>query len=373
MFAMIKKLISFLLERKIDIYSYHKSVNILRNIKAVRLSKEIRKGYKNKWKKLGQRPSERHLKIYSSISGIPDVNYVPENFYYNKIEPFLNNKAYIIPYTDKNLFERLIHNFSDVFPKTNLRCINGAIYDSSYELKSNPNEIINNLKDKEYIVKPSSFTGGGRGVSILLKDGSKFELNNKQLHLSFLLEHLKRVYNNNFILQGKIIQHPWFSNFNKTSLNTVRILTYRSVVNENVHVINSVLRYGAADSIVDNQASGGCSIGVDAQGLLNMFAVNKQGIKILGIPVSDNEVVPEFGRMQSMAKKIAPYFFFQRLLGFDFCLTNENEIKILEVNCKNLEINFHQMNNGPLFGDYTDEIIEYCRDAVKTITFNFRL
>jgi len=56
----------------------------------------------------------------------------------------------------------------------------------------------------------------------------------------------------------------------------------------------------------------GSNVLTDAQGLLNMFAVDKKGLKLPGNHAGDKERVPEFERMQGMAKRIAPYFFYQR-------------------------------------------------------------
>jgi hypothetical protein len=61
------------------------------------------------------------------------------------------------------------------------------------------------------------------------------------------------------------------------------------------------------------------------------------------------------------------------LLGFDFCVTENNEIKLLEINCKNIEINFLQMNNGPLFGEYSKEIIDYCLHTKKNVVIDFHI
>lgn len=366
----LKALVNFLLETKINIVVFVKKKKLYKTIKITPVNKDIITAYKKKWKQLGRYPSVKHLNICATVSEKQTENFVPENLYYNKIEPCLNDKAYMISYTDKNLFQRLLFEYSDVFPYAFLRCINGCFFDNSYVTVNKLETEL--LSDGEYVIKPSYFTGGGRGVSFIQKLPDSFRIYNNDTYHPISILALKLKYRNNFIVQEKIAQHPWFEYFNKSSLNTVRMLVYRSVKDEKIHILNSVLRFGAEGSIVDNQSSGGSSVGIDKNGKLNSFKINKRGNKSnLTLPLEKQ--VPRFQEMSEFAKKIAPLFYYHRLLGFDFAVDLNNNVKILEINCKNLEIGFHQMNNGPLFGDLTDEIIAFCRNSIKTITFNFRL
>ncbi|MCK7537993.1 MAG: hypothetical protein MZV63_47075 [Marinilabiliales bacterium] len=68
----------------------------------------------------------------------------------------------------------------------------------------------------------------------------------------------------------------FFARFNESSLNTVRILTYRSVRNEDVFVLHRLLRAGRRGSVVDNQASGGIACAIDNDGLMAL-GIDKSG------------------------------------------------------------------------------------------------
>jgi hypothetical protein len=48
-----------------------------------------------------------------------------------------------------------------------------------------------------------------------------------------------------------------------------------------------------------------------------------------------------------------------------------NQVKLIEINNNNNEINFYQMNRGPLFGKYTQEIINYCQKSRKSFCIDF--
>ena len=118
-----------------------------------------------------------------------------------------------------------------------------------------------------------------------------------------------------------------------------------------------------AGAIVDNQAAGGIACGIGINGQLNCFAINKKGEKfndINGVCFSDVGEVYKYQEIVALGKELAQKFYYHRLLGFDFCVDKEDKVKLIEVNNRNNEINFYQMNNGPLFREYTKEVVEFC-------------
>jgi len=93
--------------------------------------------------------------------------------------------------------------------------------------------------------------------------------------------------------------------------------------------------------------------------------------EINGTDLDKRFIVPFYEQMHAIACEVAPENKYARLLGFDFFLDRENNVKIIEINNINNEINFHQMNNGPLFGEYTDEVIDYCVQNCKSFVIDF--
>ena len=81
----------------------------------------------------------------------------------------------------------------------------------------------------------------------------------------------------------------------------------------------------------------------------------------------------KFDEIVSHGLEIAKKFHYHRLLGFDFCVDEMGEVKLIEINNRNNEINFFQMNNGPLFREYTNEIIEFCSKNKKTVCFDLEI
>lgn len=373
---MIKQIINITLEFIINMKISIKLKKIKKNIDPVFIDYKTKKLYKNRWKKLQNRFSCEFLKIFKSLNNIESSLYVPENVYYNKIEPILNNKAYALAYSDKNFYEKYFFENKDLFPDAVLRGINGVFLDAEYNLVNIP-QILSKIETNiDYLLKPSTETSGGSNIVSLYKNKDSLIIENQEFSNEQLLNFLIHKYSGNFIIQKKIKQHSWFTNFNKSSVNTIRVFTYRSIKDESVIPLHAVLRFGKEGSLVDNQAAGGLTVGINKDGILKNFACDKLGKKYVSIDFLKDKFdlqVPFFHEIIKLAIELGPKLPYHRLLGFDFCVNSENKIKLLEINCKNIETNFLQMNNGPLFGDFTDEIVEYCIKTRKSVVIDYYL
>ncbi|MCK5036676.1 MAG: hypothetical protein KAS73_12355 [Candidatus Sabulitectum sp.] len=335
-------------------------------------SSATRSEFMELWSPLEHKPDSAYIDVYSKVCGIDSSLFVPENTYYKTIEPTLNNRAFSLAYADKNFYNRFVEGNESTLPDIYLRGINGTVYTSDYMPVLKPEDVSTNLpKEKRMILKPAVDSGGGAGVvGLQHTQDSKISINGEAHDYAKFVDILKNDYENSFVIQERIEQHPWFSSFNKSSVNTIRMMIYRSSSDEKVKVIKSVLRFGQPGSLVDNQASGGLSCGVSKDGIVNDFAVDKYGT-IFPQNITEKEV-PGYNEMVDLVSNAAKKFPYHRLLGFDMCIDSEGHLKLLEVNTKNLEINFMQMNLGPLFGEYTEEVIQYCSSKKKTIVLDFQ-
>ncbi|MDR2887501.1 MAG: hypothetical protein LBV26_05815 [Bacteroidales bacterium] len=325
--------------------------------------------YREFWKPVLRGIDVKWLKIYGSVSGLWDRRYVSERIYYSIIEPCLNNKAFAKAYNDKNFYWKTID--SALLPETFVKNINGVFYNSK-NAAIDLNEACRTVEQAEsFIIKPSVDSGGGKAVRLYRRVGDVFS---DKEGCAVKTEELFRNYRKNFTVQKVIKQHEFYACFNATSLNTVRIFTYRSVADEQVHVLHSVLRAGRAGSVTDNQASGGFACGVTDDGCLTGKAVNKAGSsfrEVNGVKLEEDLRLPGFESMKKTAKRIAKEFAYSRLLGFDMCVDAEGEVKLIEVNNVNNEINFYQMLNGPLFGEFTKEVLEWVSMKDKSFMIDF--
>lgn len=295
----------------------------------------------------------------SQISGIASTRYVPEFHYYFTIEPALNHRGFALAYSDKNFYERFLLHPEGLFVPTLLRSMNGVLMRKDYTTCTSQEASDLMVVGMSYIFKPSTSTSGGSDVALISKNEKGQIQLGDQLFASFeSAMDSNGLKHGNYIIQQRVQQHSWFAKWNPSSLNTVRLMTYRSAASEEVHHIGSVIRFGRAGSLVDNQAAGGLTCGIDHRGYSREFVCDKYGRS--STAGCFGEAVPEHARMIELAQKLASQFPYHRLLGFDFCVSEAGQVHLLEVNCKNIEVNFMQMNNGPLFGDLLDEVI---RDA----------
>lgn len=325
--------------------------------------------HQKKWDKLKKKVNPIWFKVYRSLSGMNDPNFVPEDIYYTIIEPILNNKAFDAAYGDKNFYD-MHYSFPGLFPKVFIRNLDGVFYDNNYNDFDLDNTKLHKLieNERKVIVKPS-YTSGGRNIELFVEHKCDFQ-NSRGKTLT--KEYLNKNYDMNYVIQEYIHQHSYFERFNSSSVNTVRLMTYRSIENEKIIILSAVLRVGKEGMIVDNQASGGISCGIENGHLKNYF-VDKYGNQYETKNIVDEELnlhVRHIEEIFQMAKKVAKANPYHRILGLDFCIDENDQIRLLEVNNTNIEINFLQMNNGPLFGDYTEEVINFCSGRKRTFNLN---
>lgn len=367
-----KQLIKFFVNRKIKRISLHyiKKIKTIEIDPSFVLDSEIITKHKKKWSRIfHEKIHLRWLQLYSGSTKINSQDFVPENIYYSIIEPILNQQIFSLSYSDKNFSDLFYPN--GLFPESILRNIDGFYYNNVYKplLISNDAQLVDILSDNDTIlIKPSLDSGGGKDVDLFMFSDGK--LRNKA-GLVLTLQYLNNFYKNNFIIQKYLHQHHFLEQFNKTSLNTIRVLTYRSPVTNDINILHCILRVGAKNQHIDNFRGGGYAIGVNSQGVLNKFAVNKHGnklYKVNDIDLSDNQyIIPFFDMIRETAKEIAGRNIHHKLLGLDITIDEKNNIRCVEVNNENNEINFYQLNNGTLFGEFTDEVIKYCEMQIGSL------
>ena len=138
-----------------------------------------------------------------------------------------------------------------------------------------------------------------------------------------------------FIFQELIVQHNALKKINRSSLNTLRVVTYKS--NE-VEVLCGFLRVGRAGSIIDNAHAGGIIIPFHKE-TGKLYA---EGLQLIdnggGVyykhpdtgTVFDNYQIPHYKEVIDLVTKGASLFKFP-FSGWDVAITNKGPI-IIEAN-----------------------------------------
>ena len=236
-------------------------------------------------------PTYWHEYFYSR-NGQFSLQYVPTCLYHYKILYHLNFRPFTMAYIDKCLFDWY---FPDVHrPQTVIRNINGYFYDDKKAItKEEALERCQELKD--VVVKPSLIGKWGRGVKL-------FSVENGRVSDGESISQLLEGYGKNYIIQHKVEQHEALSRLNPTSLNTIRVLSYRQ--GDEVFVLYAVVRIGRKGKTVDNESAGGINADIDlATGKIRKCAYGTPAEK--QIPTTDVGTVLDGFQLPSVPEVLA--------------------------------------------------------------------
>ena len=227
-------------------------------------------------------------------------------------------------YGDKNMCDFL-------FPKENiahtiLKNMNGYYY---YEGRPvSEEEAVTLCQNMEkVIIKPSCESQGHSVQLFSVKDGIT-DLKGKSIGQLF------KGYKKDFLLQDRVRQHKDMAALNPTSVNTMRILSYRSGME--VLIIYSVVRIGRSGSVIDNQCAGGISTTIDKDGKLGKYAFG--GYTEDNVDRTDTGVVldgyqlPSYGKAVEMVKRLHLMLPFFNLVGWDVAIQENGEPVLIEYN-----------------------------------------
>lgn len=133
-----------------------------------------------------------------------------------------------------------------------------------------------------------------------------------------------------YIAEQVLIQHPQMASLNPTSVNTLRVMTFRG------HIISCTLKIGIGNAVVDNMCSGGIygnvnldygfvdSLFMDIN--LNRYAYHPQThAKLLGFEI------PLWGKVKETIHNAAQMIPDVQYVGWDVAVLHE-DIAIIEVN-----------------------------------------
>lgn len=162
------------------------------------------------------------------------------------------------------------------------------------------------------------------------------------------------------VVQIAISQSLELSTLNSTSVNTIRMMTLLNS-DGTVKLCSSCLRMGVDGAKVDNASSGGIVAGIDERGRLKKYAYKPTGERFIKHPTSgvifEGFQIPNFENVKGFVMNLAPSYPYFRLISWDITLNQDNEPILVEANLSSGELDFHQLNNGPIFGDDIERIL----------------
>lgn len=308
------------------------------------IPREYYNSFRDYWAKYGNY-SPMWGWFYAARNGIEDVRYIPSTLYYTKIDQYYNNRKLGWGFNDKNNYSMIFPNVKQ--PKVLVRKIGNLIFDSEYRCVSVKNAMKILVAENEVIVKPTQDSGSGRGIRFISTSG-------KQLYSILCNRNEKDIIIQSIVKQNKVLAEIY-----PKSLNTIRVTTL--LLEDGVHVLSAILRMGINGSRLDNASAGGLSVGIDEAGNLNKYAYSLfKGEKFIKHPdgyVFEGTIVPKYCELIECVKEMAQRIGHFRLVAWDMAIDDKDEVVLIEANMRMGGIESHQFNNGPLFGDLTERVL----------------
>ena len=330
-----------------QISNFQERRNLWRYGPRTAIPKEFKKSVKTFWKKY-TRVSPKWAWYYASRNGIMDPRYIPNTLIYTVIDQHFNNRKVGYGFNDKNYYSLLFPDIRQ--PSVIVRNIGGLFVDASYNLVG-LNTVLSLISvQAEVICKPSLESGSGRSIHFWRPEEDMDEIER------FLCNKKETDY----IIQKIIEQHEDLRKVHSSSVNTLRIVSL--LMQDGVYILSSNLRMGVNSGRVDNVTAGGISCGINDDGSLKKFATSYySGEKYDRHPqgqLFEGQIVPSYDKAVALVKKAHPLIPHFRLVSWDIAIDKEGEPVLIEANMRKGGINLNQFNNGPLFGDLTERVLD---------------
>ena len=319
------------------------------------------------WRKLGLGTTDYWVTWLSNLSGVVDYRYCPEDLLYARVERVLNDcERAGFGCEDKNQFFLYVPH--ELQAKTFLRFVRGAFYDEEFHwLSDKTAQSILDFDNGDMIGKVCVHSLGGHGISKFTYSGGHYSSS----CCDRLTTDWIRKAADSYILQEKIEQCDFSAQFNPNSANSCKIVTLRCPWNGHIRVIKAGMRFGQTKSVFDNLSSGGLSVCVDVNtGELSPIAYNwykSDPFKKHPLTGADfsNKMHPYFGQMRDIAIRYAEKVPDMNMLSWDMIADKNGNIKILEANAASQSSDWLQFAFGPLFGDETENVVEWCASHLQ--------
>ncbi len=294
----------------------------------------------------GKKVSLLWHRYFYARNGIYSKEYIPTSLYKVSLLYRANRRGYRDAYADKNMAEKYLSGVAH--PEVVVKNMNGYFYVGG-EAVTRETALAHCRNLTDCLIKPSLDTHGNGVRKLEVHEG---KTNVDGLNLSQLFDR----YGKNWCIQRFIAQHPALAALNPSSVNTIRVLTYRSDME--ILVLYAVIRIGRAGQEIDNQSAGGISALIHPDGRLDRYAygapgVDKVEVSDAGIRLEGYEI-PQYEAVIETVKRLHLSLPFFNLIGWDMSVRADGMPLLVEWNvCTELS----QTAAGPAFGVYTDRIL----------------
>lgn len=289
-----------------------------------------------------------------------DPRFVPSHEWWSEILPFLNDRSARPVYRDKNLSDVLLDRGRA--PRTLLKRMRGGYWDGEGRPVSRAEAERRLVRGPEPLIVKPARADNGIGVRRFDPDGGALRDGDALLGLA----EIEAAWRGDFIVQERIRQHPSFAAVHPASVNTLRIVTLRFA--GELHPLLGFARFGTGGKVTDNAATGGLLCRVEDDGRLADHAVDLDGNAIekhpdTGYAFSQRLAVPGWPAFVREALRLHEQIFHFDVVSWDFAVGEDGGPVFLEMNFQGVCEAYQRVGRRPLFGRFTEGVLEAVRDA----------
>ena len=202
------------------------------------------------------------------------------------------------------------------------------------------------------IIKPSQESGLSRNVEIIERKDD--------------IDKVLDRFDKNYIVQRVVEQCDELKLFSPCSVNIMRIITV--IIDGKSQFMSARLRANTENTIADNRITpdgrGMFVIGINRDGTLKEAGRYSCGVIMHSLPhdvAFSGFHIPSFEKAVQTALKAHERIPMLRAVGWDITIDKNYEPLVMEYNLKGMGIYLYQLANGPLFGEYTQDIVKLLR------------
>ena len=299
------------------------------------------------WQKFGRSPERFWFEYYGSRDHKMDPRFIPADFLFTELYPYLNNGQMRPGLQDKCYFDYL---FSDVKqPETVALKIEGTYYDEKRRIVSAEQAAgLCRQRGGELFLKVATGTSCSRGITVFTPS----ECTDEKIRGLF------DAAGPDFIVQKRLRQHPALDALNPSSVSTIRVFSL--LMDDQVYVESAGIRVSAPDLPFVSVHDGGFFTEILEGGKLHPKVYSDMGQWFDGGKglFDDTFRIPSVDRLYDDIRRIHPRLGHFRCIGWDFAIDDDADPVLIEFNVFPAAGCSQMARCKPMFNDHTDRILE---------------
>lgn len=287
--------------------------------------------------------------FYKEKSGVFRPEFLPKDVYLTKVDEFFNDRSASWYLDNKCLYTRL---FPGIAQADNIMYrMGGFWYDANWRMISRDEAVKIAEKEDAVVTKAATRSVCGNGVQFV-------EGNQEEKAQQFTEVITKQ--EGDIVVQRPIKQHESFAALHSSSVNTLRLLTL--LTEDGPKVYSVIVRMGGGGERIDNCIATGLFCGVNDDGSLKPVAYRLNGDQFKAHPTSglvfEGHTLIGVEKAKELVMKAAPMLPLFRMVSWDIVVDESGEPLMLECNLAKGSIHYHQLTNGPVFGEDTKKVMD---------------